>query len=228
MPRRSIAISVLLAIPMAAQPVISTISGLIDCIQGAVFVDGRPMPPIRDRFPEIPRGSVLSTADGMAEVLINPETFLWIGPNSAIRMRRTSLSDSRVEVLKGSVVLQTERLEAGDAVTLIQDGAGIEASPESLYRLDGAPPRLVVLGGTAHVTGSRVSAIIREPGAFSLASGLIEPLPRSAPDALALWVLEREKTIAAADGETPGAARRRRRMLFRPFPTTHAPFAGRN
>jgi hypothetical protein len=96
---RGIVITTLLSIPTFSQFVISTHSGLIDYVEGSVCLDGVSLPRIRGRFPEIREGGSLRTNGGQAEVLPNPDVFLWLSPHGSIRMERNSLSDARAELL---------------------------------------------------------------------------------------------------------------------------------
>ena len=117
----------LLCIRASAQSVISTHSGLVHFFEGAISIDGRAVPPINGRFPEVPEGALLHTNEGNAEILLGPEIFLWLGRNSAIRMLRNSLADIRVELLEGSAIVQSAQLLPDNAVTLT-DPQGLPGS----------------------------------------------------------------------------------------------------
>src|SRR5215472_16387497 len=65
--------TVLLCTRASAQSVISARSGLIHFFEGAISIDGQPVPPINGRFAEIPEGSRLNTNAGRAEILLGPE-----------------------------------------------------------------------------------------------------------------------------------------------------------
>ena len=214
-----VSIFALLCIRASAQSVISAHSGLIHFFEGAISIDGRAVPPISGRFAEIPEGSLLNTSDGKAEILLGPETFLWLGPNSAIRMQRNSLADARVELIEGSAVVQSIQLPPGNAVTLIQKESEVRLSAQSLYRLDANLSQLTVRNGQAGVSTGQASLVVNAPCRLAFSSGLMTPLPKGEGDRLEQWVQERQRAIAAAnvtrvrmeDSTNPGKKRPRRR-----------------
>ena len=98
---------VLLGSAAFGQQVISARSGLIHYVEGRVLLDGKPVEVKITAFPEIKENMEFRTEDGRAEVLLNPGVFLRLGENSAIRMVSNKLSDSRVEFLSGSAVIES-------------------------------------------------------------------------------------------------------------------------
>src|SRR5207302_6844894 len=93
--------------PAFAQSVISAHSGLIHYVEGRVLLDGKPVEVKISAFPEIKENMEFRTEDGRAEVLLNPGVFLRMGENSSIRMLSTKLSDSQIEFLSGSAVIES-------------------------------------------------------------------------------------------------------------------------
>src|SRR4051812_47856376 len=65
----------------SAQSVISVHAGLVHFSEGVVSIDDRMVTPVTGRFPEIPEGSLFSTEDGRAEILLGPDVFLWLDRN---------------------------------------------------------------------------------------------------------------------------------------------------
>ena len=129
----------LLCIRASAQSVISTHSGLVHFFEGAISIDGRAVPPINGRFPEVPEGALLHTNEGNAEILLGPEIFLWLGQTSTIRMQGNSLIDTRVELIEGSAIVQATQITPDNGVTLIHKDSRVRLSAHSLYRIDALP-----------------------------------------------------------------------------------------
>src|SRR5258706_5743574 len=141
--RRMLSTLALLSVQFSGQSVISTHSGLIHFSEGWVFIDDRPLAPSYGRFSEISENSVLRTEQGKAEVLLTPGVFLRIGDNSAIRMISSSLSDTQVEFLKGSAILQSKDIPLLDnSVILIYRGWKIRLQQQGIYRIDSEQSRL--------------------------------------------------------------------------------------
>jgi len=89
-----------------AQYVISTHSGVIQYVEGRAYLGDKPVEPKFGQFPDIKENQEFRTEEGRAEVLLTPGVFLRMGENSAIRMLSTHLTDTRVEVLSGSAVVE--------------------------------------------------------------------------------------------------------------------------
>lgn len=87
-----------LAVPAIGQSVISTHSGVIYYFDGSVYLDNQLLEPHLGKFPSIPQGGQLRTAEGHAEVLLTPGVFLRMGEKSAIRMIANDLSNTKVEL----------------------------------------------------------------------------------------------------------------------------------
>jgi hypothetical protein len=130
---RAVAALMLLSIQASSQGVISTHSGLVDYFEGDVYPHGSIIPAIKGRYLEIRENGLLTTNIGQVEVLLNPDVFLWLGPDAAIRMERNTLNDTRVELVQGSAVIQADQLSPENAVTLLRGSSQIRVSAQSLY-----------------------------------------------------------------------------------------------
>ena len=85
----------LLTLPVQAQSVISTHSGIVYFFEGSVYLGDQVLQPHPGKFSSVPPGAELRTAEGRAEVLLTPGVFVSIGARSAIRMEigRASCSE---------------------------------------------------------------------------------------------------------------------------------------
>jgi hypothetical protein len=199
MPLRGVLVcaSLLLCTRTVAQSVISTHSGLVHFSEGAISIEDRALSPINGRFPEIPEGSQLRTNDGRAEILLAPEIFLWLDRNSAICMQRNSLTDTRIELLAGSAIVQSTEPPSENGVTLIFTGAKLGISAHSLYRIDVTLSQLTVLSGHANVTTGGESVVVNEANRLAVPSRIITSIPKAEPDSLDQWAQERRKVITS-------------------------------
>lgn len=159
MSKRSIvcwALTPLLGLPALAQSVISAHSGLVQYSDGSVFLDDQRLEQKTGKFEQMNNGSELRTdADGRAEVLLTPATFLRVGANSAIRMLSNKLEDTRVELLRGSAVLdQGSDALADTSVTILYNLDQVQIKKPGRYRFDSEPPQVKVENGEAEVTGN--------------------------------------------------------------------------
>jgi hypothetical protein len=187
-------------VPASAQSVISTHSGVVHFFEGSVFIGDKPMEQKFGRFPDLPEGGELRTEQGRAEVLLTPGTFLRIGENSAIRMVSNQLSDTRVELLAGSAILESTQYSKDTCVTLIYKTWQVSLPGEGLYRLDAEPPRLRVYQGGAEVTArdSGNSVHVKSGELLPFAEVLVaEEFKDDSGDAFSDWAVRRSGAISS-------------------------------
>ncbi len=201
----TLAVAAILAIPAAGQSVISTRSGVVHFFEGAVYLGDQPLEPRFGRYPTIAEGGELRTAQGRAEVLLTPGVFLRLGEGSAIRMVANALSDTRVGLLSGSVLLDSAEPGSGTSVTLIYKDWNVRFRQKGLYRIDAEPPRLWVQQGAAEVSSAdRGAPVAVEQGMYlPLAPVLVPERSVDVPgDALTDWAQGRSESISADNAIT--------------------------
>jgi hypothetical protein len=126
---------------------------LIHFSGGSVFLDDQRVEQKTGKFGQMNNGSELRTQDGRAEVLLTPGTFLRVGASSAVRMLSNQLDDTRVELLKGSAVLdQGSDTLANTSVTIVYNLDQVRILKPGRYRFDSDPPQVRVESGDAEVT----------------------------------------------------------------------------
>ena len=140
-----------LALPANAQSVISTHSGVIHFFEGAVYLGDQPLESHLGKFPSVPQGGELRTAEGRAEVLLTPGVFLRMGDRTAIRMVSNDLADTRVELQTGSAIVDSGEPNADTSVSLIYKKWRVHFLRKGVYRIDSDPPCLWVRQGEAEV-----------------------------------------------------------------------------
>lgn len=141
----------LVAIPLSAQPVISAKSGMIAKVQGSVFLDDKAVEDSATHFPDVKEKQVVRTEDGLVEVLLTPGVFLRMGEHSSVRMVSNRLIDTRVELLTGSAVVESDDVVKDTNVTIVCDKASVTMPKAGIYRFNTTPAQLKVYKGTAEV-----------------------------------------------------------------------------
>jgi hypothetical protein len=183
---------------LSAQSVISARSGLINFSEGVAFVDGQPLARKVGTFTRLKEGSTLVTESGRVEVLLTPNTYLRIGEKSSIRMISDSLSDTRVELLGGSAVLDSERAPAGDFVKIIFRDATIRILKPGHYRMDAEPPQLRVYDGEAEVARNQNQVTIESSQLLPLdGAPVVKRFTQGSDGLLDLWSAERGALVAS-------------------------------
>jgi hypothetical protein len=200
-----VAAIVILAIPGAAQSVISTHSGLIHFFEGQVYVGDQALEAHLGKFPSVPQGGELRTGDGRAEVLLTPGVFLRMGERSAIRMVENALADTQVELESGSIAIEAGPLNLNTSVTALYKEWRVHLLNQGVYRIDSDPPRLWVGQGKAEVfaTGNAAPVVVDKGMTLPFAAVLV-PEQGSEPnrDSLTNWSNGRNESISADNAIT--------------------------
>ena len=211
-----LALTPLVGLPASAQSVISAHSGLIHFSDGSVFLDDQRVEQKTGKFGQMNNGSELRTEEGRAEVLLTPGTFLRMGANSAVRMVSNQLDDTRVELLKGSAVLDQGSDTLPDtSVTILYALDQVHIKQAGRYRFDSEPPQVKVESGDIEVVadGKSVEAgagyVVPFEGKLT-ARRLLgdshpdDPTLKKPGDDLENWSASRDATVA--ENNTDAAA----------------------
>jgi hypothetical protein len=182
-----------------AQSVISAQSGTVHYIEGAVYVGGKPVQQKFGQFPAVKAGEELETKDGRAEVLLTPGAFLRLAENSSVRMLSTQLSDTRVEVLSGSVMVECDQLLPSNSLALTYHGENVRLEKSGLYRLDADRAYFGVYNGEA-VIHDDSSQVTLKGGKEANLNGVLqaESFDTKLTDSFYDWSKERSAYLAYA------------------------------
>ena len=212
-PEVVLAIGVLCAMAQLAtgQTVVSARSGTIHYVEGKVLIEDKAVEMKFGQFPEVGKGQVLRTEEGRAELLLTPGVFLRIGEESAIRMISNPLSDTRVELLKGSALVECAEIMKDTSVSFQAGEAEILFRKRGLFRLDLEPPLLRVYSGEATVVTGGVSTIVKDGRQVELNAALLVPVKfdKNDTDSLYRWAKRRAETLAIANVAAATRAARR-------------------
>lgn len=206
----TLALFVLCGLTLTAQNVISSRSGMIHYVDGyGTTVDGLLLAPKNGEFPLMKDGDVLATEHSRVEVLLNPGIFLRLAEHSSIKMLATRLSDSQVEFLSGTGILEVDEIAKGNNLTVQFHDWKITPLKHGLFRLDAGQNRFRVFEGEAQVVQGEQTAIVKaghqvEFGAV-LATGKFN---RKKMDLLDEWALQRALEIERANVMSANAMRR--------------------
>lgn len=201
--RRFVSLSAAMSFTVASafgQNVISAKSGLVHYIEGDVSVDGKPVSDKTGTFAEIKKDGDLTTTLGRAEVLLTPGVFLRVGEQSAVCMRNTSLDDTRVEMLSGEAILESDTPMKGDFVTVLYKGYEIKPVKHGLFGFTTNPPQVKVYSGEATVTAGGQTVTVREGHLLTFTAALAqERFDSKDGDSLYRWSKLRSEYISVAN-----------------------------
>src|ERR1051325_4973320 len=112
-------------LPAAAQTVIGAKSGVINWVEGDVFLADKPYVMQPSQFGEVKEKMVLRTEEGRAEVLLPPGVFLRLGESASFKMISNRLIDTRVELLTGSGIIEIDDIAKDSPVTMVLKSATV-------------------------------------------------------------------------------------------------------
>jgi hypothetical protein len=192
----------------SAQTVTSAHSGTLHYFEGDVAIDGNQVQSKFGKFDELKPQSVLSTKLGRAEVLLTPGVFLRLGENSSVRMIDNRLVSTRVDVLSGNVILESDdpQMDVKDSpVVLLYKDYEIRMVKHGLAELNSDPGQLKVFKGEALVEASGDAAIhnrvtVKEGRVIPFSAALVvEKFDEKTGDDLYLWARDRSQVLSAAN-----------------------------
>jgi hypothetical protein len=185
-----------LAASLPAQSIVPSKAGLVSYAEEA-YIDGHPVEKSSTRFVVVNQNAVLRTGAGRAEVLLGPCAAMWIDENSSFRMISSALSDARLEVLTGSVIVASGAMVKGSKLSLLLQTLEAAIGPKGAYRFDTAPARVEALAGRATVQLAK-QAISLSPSRLLLldAPAHVDTFDKRNPDAFQNWSNKRAALLA--------------------------------
>lgn len=192
----------LVCLPVLGQSVISAHSGVLNFSEGSVFIDGQPVEQKVAKFSNLKPGSELRTETGRAEVLLTPGVFLRIGDETAVRMISNSLTDTRVEFIRGSGIVECTDTASDPPVRVTYKDYEVRIRKQSVARFDGNPPELRIAKGEVEVSLGGKSLDAKEGQVVPFSTTLVvKEAGHQIDDSFDTWAKERSSNITA-DNQT--------------------------
>lgn len=182
--------------------VISANAGGVNFVEGSVTVarkEGRSGVLLKGDQIEI--GDRVSTgADGKAEILLNPGSYVRLGTNSTFSFDTTTLDDLKLRVDRGSAMFEVFATNEFKVTVILPKGS-VTLVDTGIYRFDVAAngaSKVAVWDGFAEITNS--TATLKKGRVATIAGGspTVEKFDRDEKDALAVWSRERGKVLSKA------------------------------
>jgi hypothetical protein len=85
--------------------------------------------------------------------LLTPGVFIRLGEQSGIRLVANQLSDTRIELMAGSAVMDSTEPASGTSVKLLYKNWSVHFLEQGVYRINSDPAHLWVFQGKAEVSG---------------------------------------------------------------------------
>jgi hypothetical protein len=140
---------------------------------------------------------------GRAEILLNPGSYLRVGPSSVVEFESTNLDDLRIKVLTGSAIFEVFATE-DFVVRVVTPKNEVQLIDSGVYRIDAEPgsSRVSVWKGKARFSGD-VSTLIKSgrEAVISGAQAAVSKFDRGDLDELEVWSKDRAKELARLTGK---------------------------
>ena len=146
----SVACAVAVAAALAAPGYVAR-PGTVNYAEGTVTVAGQAIGAKQLGQTEVAPGQVLETAQGKAEMLLTPGVLLRIGDNTAVRMVSPSLTDTRVDLLRGEAMIEAQQVKDENRIAIADNGVDTLIEKKGLYRFDADQPMVSVYDGKVKV-----------------------------------------------------------------------------
>jgi len=137
--------SVLASAQGLAQP------GAVNYVEGQVRLDGETITNKQIGSAVVNAGHVLQTGNGKAEMLLTPGVFVRLNDRTAVRMVTPSLSNTRIELLSGQVMVEAAQVEKENHIVVAANGADTRLWRHGIYEFSTNPAWLRVYDGKAEV-----------------------------------------------------------------------------
>jgi hypothetical protein len=173
---------------------------MINHVEGQVLLDGQPVDLKFGQFPRVENESILATQDGRAEVLLTPGVFLRLDENSSFKMLSNHLSDTALEVVSGSAILEVDEMLKDNAITLHFKNGTISLDKRGLYRFDTELSRMRVYDGQADVLVDQKTTTVRKGRQVVFGDALVASnFDTNDSDPFYRWASRRAEYISAAN-----------------------------
>lgn len=154
---------------------------------------------------------VWTDTSGKAEVLLNPGSYLRVGPGTAFQFTNTSLDDLRLKLATGSAIFE---VIADDdfRVTVLMPRTAVALTRSGVYRIDILPDqssKVSVLKGKIYF-GTEGRTVIKSGRSATIAgiNANVQKFDKDDRDDLTVWSKDRAKELAKANAGLQRSAMR--------------------
>jgi hypothetical protein len=155
----------------AARTTSMAVPGTVNYVEGQVALDGQGLAPKQTGSTLLGTNQVLDTGQGKAELLLTPGVFFRLGDNSEVRMVSPGLADTRVELVKGSAMLEVDQLYKENDLSVVVGESTTRIDKEGLYDFQADPAAVNVIDGKATVYEGNGHVTVKKRHEVLLANG---------------------------------------------------------
>ena len=174
--------------------------GTINYAEGSVTLAGKAIGVRQLGQSEVEPGQVLATSGGKAEMLLTPGVVFRIGDHSAVKMISPSLTDTRVELLRGEAMVEAAQVFDANRIDVIDHGVDTLILKKGIYRFDADRPTVAVYDGKAKVLSDDRGIEVKKGKELALGTATKpQKFNRDQTDSLYAWSKLRSSYLADAN-----------------------------
>jgi hypothetical protein len=181
---------------------VSAHPGMLNYVEGQARIDGRSVTSSSIGTADVREGQVIETGSGKAEVLLTPGVFLRLGENSSVRMDSAGLTDTRIAVLGGKVMIEADNLRKENNVQVADAGAVARLEKNGIYQFSASPAVVQTFDGKVRVTADDQSVELGKGHEATLQAPLVShkfDRKEGEKDSLYQWSKVRSEYLAEAN-----------------------------
>jgi FecR protein len=178
--------------------------GSVNFTEGQIFVNGQAMR--ASETAQVQPGQTLETRNGRAEMLLTPGVFLRLDNNSQARLESNSITDTRIDLLKGGAMIEAAQVEKDNGIRIVDAGYNTLIDKRGIYEFNADQPMVRVYDGEVTVHGGDRSTDVKKGHELALVATntklKTQGFDTKNTDALYSWSKLRSEYMAEANMAT--------------------------
>jgi len=183
------------SIALADSPPVTVPPGTLNAVSGEVSINGIPVNSISEQVRAAPEArEIIRTRQGMAEILLNPGSFLRLNTASELTLETDRAPEIRATLLKGEALVET--LDAGAALIMEQDGVSAVLRHPGLYEFNKKRSTIGVYAGQVRLKKADKQLTANAGFGIRTSGFLVFPTSPDPANALYLWSRSRSQQLS--------------------------------
>lgn len=174
---------------------------MVNFVEGGVQLEDQPVKLDGAIFPDVKVGQTLSTQAGHAEILLTPGVFLRLGRNTSFQMISNKLTDTQVEILGGSALVEADEILKDNRIAVKMGDSETVLLKTGLYHFNADTGQVRTFAGKAQVSDASNSTELKGGRTLLVASELTPDKfdKNKSKDELYLWSQQRDYRLELAN-----------------------------
>jgi FecR-like protein len=188
-----------------SQSTISARPGTINYVEGHASINGQPIDQGQIGHLNLDANQTIRTdQNSKAEILLTPGVFLRLGSDAELQMIAPSLTNTKVEILRGEALVAVAPLYKDNNLEVMNNGASTQILKKGIYSFNADPPQVSVYDGKAAVVDGDRHVDVKKGRRVTFTSGKLkaEKFDRKQHDDLYAWSNLRSRYAAEASYAT--------------------------